>query len=281
MHGPQILVDSMTVPQPRGTTEAMWQYHSRSDLHSKVACWGAFFDLLRTSALLKRHADTGKVVFGVNFEMRDYTTGRKKDLDLVIARPSGESTKQLRTLGDLAEEWGVALTPSQYAELDALPPILEGGVVGSAVLVALEAKAAMTAHSKARPRLYDELNSSHLTVHGASSQALAVGLVMVNAAERFISPGLQADPDRGNVSEHTQPAAAEGVVRKMHEIPRRTGSATHGFDGLGIVVVEAANDGTPVTLVETPPAPQPGDIFRYDEMLTRVANEYDTRFAAI
>jgi hypothetical protein len=281
MHGPQILVDSMTVPQPRGATKALWQYHSRSDLHSKVACWGVFFDLLRTSALLQRHAEAGRVVFGVNFEMRDYATGRKKDLDLVISRPTGEPTRQQRTLGDLADEWGIVLTPSQHGELGALPPILEGGVVGSAVLVALESKAAMTAHSKARPRLYDELNSSHLTVHGASSQALAVGLVMVNAAERFISPGLQADLKRAEVSEHTQPAAAEGVVRKMQEIPRRTGSSTHGFDGLGIVVVEAVNDGTPVTLVETPPAPQPGDIFRYDEMLTRIANEYDTRFAAI
>lgn len=281
MHGPQILVDSMTVPQPRGKSGARWQYHSRSDLHSKVACWGVFFDLLRTSALLARHAEQGKVVFGVNFEMRDYTTGRKKDLDLVIARPSGESIRQQRTLSDLADEWGVALTASQRAELEALPSIVEGGVVGSAVLVALEAKAAMTAHSKARPRLYDELNSSHLTIHGASSQALAVGLVMVNAAERFISPGLQAGSSRGEVSVHTQPAAAEGVIRKMEEIPRRTGSATNGFDGLGIVVVDAANDGTPVTLVETPPAPQPGDIFRYDEMLTRVANEYDTRFSSI
>jgi hypothetical protein len=281
MHGPQILVDSMTVPQPRGKTDALWQYHSRSDLHSKVACWGVFFDLLRTSALLQRHAESGTVIFGVNFEMRDYATGRKKNLDLVIARPSGEGTRQQRTLDDLATQWGVVLTPSQRAELNALPPIMEGGVVGSAVLVALEAKAAMTAHSKARPRLYDELNSSHLTVHGASSQALAVGLVMVNAATTFISPGLQADRDRAEVSEHVQPAAAAGVVRKIEEIPRRTGSATHGFDGLGIVVVDAGNDGSPIALIETPPAPQPGDIFRYDEMLTRIANEYDTRFAAI
>jgi hypothetical protein len=37
----------------------------------------------------------------------------------------------------------------------------------------------MTAHSKARP--------SHLTVH-ASNQALAVGLVMANESDTFISP---------------------------------------------------------------------------------------------
>jgi len=33
------------------------------------------------------HVETGKVVFGVNQEMRDYRTNRSKDLDLVIATP--------------------------------------------------------------------------------------------------------------------------------------------------------------------------------------------------
>lgn len=173
------------------------------------------------------------------------------------------------------------LTPTQNAELEALPEIHEGGVVGSAVLVALEAKAAMTAHSKAQPRLYDELNSSHLTVHGASNQALAVGLVMVNAASTFVSPGRQTNTAAAEVSTHTQPDAAEGVVKKIQEIPRRASAGAHGFDGLGIVVVNAVNDGSPITLVETWPAPKAGEIFRYDEMITRVANEYDTRFTAI
>lgn len=151
--------------------------------------------------------------------MRDFLTGRKKDLDLVIARPSSQATAQKRTLSDLADQWGVVLNTSQRAELSALPPVCEGGVVGSAVLVALEAKAAMTAHSKAQPRLYDELNSSHLTIHGASSQALAVGLVMVNAAARFISPGKRSASLGPRVSRHTQPAAAAGIIRKWRRFP--------------------------------------------------------------
>jgi hypothetical protein len=67
----------------------------------------------------------------------------------------------------------------------------------------------------------------------------------------------------------------------VEEIPRRSSSTHHGFDGLGIVVVRAANDGSPVELVARPPAPQPGEVFYYDDMLSRVANEYDTRFSAI
>lgn len=281
MYGPEILVASMTVPQPRGASKQLWQYHSRSDLHSKVACWGVLFDLLRTSALLQKHAAEGKVIFGVNFEMRDYATGRKKDLDLVIARPSGPPTDSpSKTIGDLAVQWAIELDAAQRAELATLPPVVAGDVTGSGVLVALEAKAAMTAHQKARPRLYDELNSSHLTVHGASNQALAVGLVMVNAAETFISPGKQSEGEPA-VSQHKQPAATTGVISKIAEIPRRTGTTENGFDGLGIVVVDAANDGSPIHLIGGPPAPQPGDTFYYDDMLTRVANEYDTRFSSI
>jgi hypothetical protein len=162
-----------------------------------------------------------------------------------------------------------------------LPSIFEARVTGSGVLVALEAKAAMTAHNKAQPRLYDELNSSHLTIHGASAQALAVGLVMVNASPAFVSPGLQRPGSAPVVSQHNQPAAAQGIVDKVKEIPRRTGSQQHGFDGLGIVVIDSANDGTPVRVVNAPPAPLPGEIFFYDDMVTRIANEYDTRFASI
>jgi hypothetical protein len=280
MHGPQILVDSMTVPQPRGPSREPWQYHSRSDLHSKVACWGVLFDMLRTSALLRAHAEAGKVVFGVNFEMRDFSTGRKKNLDLVVAR-SSSSPGAAKSLGDLANQWSLVLTQSQRAELDDLPDLVEGSVTGSGVLVALEAKAAMTAHSKARPRLYDELNSSHLTVHGASAQALAVGLVMINAAETFVSPELQTGAGRDVLSSHKQPADAAKVLEKVAEIPRRSSEGVHGFDGLGIVLVKAVNDGSPVQLLASPPAPQPGDIFYYDDMVSRVSNEYDTKFAAI
>jgi hypothetical protein len=281
MHGPEILVASMSVPQPRGQSGERWQYHSRSDLHSKVACWGVFFDMLRTSALLGEHAQAGKVIFGVNFEMRDFATGRKKNLDLVIARPSGDEPNGQRTLVDLANQWGIVLNGPQEAELAGLPLITEGALAGSGVLVALEAKAAMTAHSKARPRLYDELNSSHLTVHGASNQALAVGLVMVNESDTFISPERQVENGRDVISQHMQPTDAERIIRKVEEIPRRASPAHHGFDGLGIVVVRAANDGTPVQLVARPPAPQPGEVFYYDDMLARVANEYDTRFSSI
>lgn len=278
MDGPSILVASMSVAQPRGPAQVPWQYHSRSDLHSKVACWGVLFDLLRLSARLRGHAASGKVVFGVNHEMRDFVTGRKKNLDLVIARPVG-GVANPESLGDLADRWNIVLSDSRREELELLPR-LERGVVGT-VLVALEAKAAMTAHSKAKPRLYDELNSSHLTVHGSSDQALAVGFVMVNTSTTFISPDLNKRPGDAVVSIHTQPRDAAGIIAKVGEIPRRNGPGTAGFDGLAVVCVNAGNDGSPVLLVSEPPAPQPGGVLHYGTMITRVATSYDATFGGI
>src|ERR671932_760620 len=101
----------MSVPQPRGPSKVPWQYHSRSDLHSKVACWGVLFDLLQQSRVLRGHAQSGKVIFGVNHELRDFGTGRKKKLDLVIARPT--DPPEAFTLGDLADQWHVELTTAQ------------------------------------------------------------------------------------------------------------------------------------------------------------------------
>jgi len=267
----------MSVARPRGPSRALWQYHSRSDLHSKVACWGVLFDLLQRSALLKRHVAAGKVVFGINHEMSDFKSGRKKDLDLVVARPVAKATST--TFADLADRYYVELTPQQRATLAGLPVLHAGGV--GTVLVALEAKAAMTAHQKALPRLYDELQSSHVAVHGSSAQALAVGLVLVNAAISFISPDLNKTGPRTNISFHAQPDAAAQVIAKVDQLPRSSHVGDVGFDGLGVVVLSVGNDGTPVVVFSGPPAPAPNEIFFYDNMIGRIANEYDTRFVNI
>jgi hypothetical protein len=282
MYGPTILVESLSVPRIDDKFGNRWQYHPRSDRHSKVACWGIALDLLDASALLQRHVDQGSVVFGVNHQMRDFATGRKKDLDLVLARPATAPADGARTLASLVEKYDIVLEDDARLRLDELPDLTEGGV--GAVLVALEAKACMTAHIKSLPRLYDELNSSHLTVHGASESALAIGFVMVNLSDEFLSPGLNQFEIAGHapeVSFHPQPKATERVLQKIAEMPRRTRTGQHGFDGLGVVVVRARNDGQSIAFVTSTPAPAPGDLFDYDSMITRMANEYDVRFRDI
>ena len=169
-----------------GASKGMWQYHSRSDRHSKVACWGILFDLLQACPLLAQHVREKKIVFGINHEMRDFKLNRRKNLDLVLCSPASESKAAL-SFDELVDRYGIVLTEEELAALNGLPP-LECAPVGT-VYCALEAKACMTEHMKARPRLYDELNSSHQTIHGASDMVIAVGFVMVNFATEFVSPG--------------------------------------------------------------------------------------------
>ncbi len=286
MDGLDILVRSLSVPTIPDDYGNVWQYHPRSDRHSKVACWGIMFDLLRASAVLAGHVRAGKVVFGLNLTLIDFPTQKRKKLDLVVARPGAGEPRRERTFVDLVEEFGIGLTPAQRAELERLPVLREGSV--GTVLVALEAKATMTAHVKALPRLYDELNSSHQVVHGHSSTAISAGFVMINFAPSFVSPGRNPRPlsrARPVVNRHDQPRDTQRTIRTVARLPRRARVGAVGFDAMGIAVVECENDPRsprPVSLVTSPPAPQPGGAFYYDDdLVRRVGHLYDATFAGI
>lgn len=286
MDGPTILARTLTVVGDKIDKYGnRWQYHSRSDRHSKVACWGVLLDLMQTSALLREHIRNGKVLFGINHKMGDFKQQRPKKLDLVVARPGSDVTEKAKkavTFASLTKTWGLLLSTAEQSRLDALPEIRRGPV--GSVLVALEAKATMTAHQRALPRLYDELNSSHSTVHASSDFAAASAFVMVNVAPEFISTDINKwdlAERRAQVSTHKQPRDAQLVIDKVMKVPRRVKPGEEGFDAIGIVLVDARNDGSPFRIVTTPPAPTPDDDFYYDQMVRRLGHIYDSRFATI
>lgn len=282
MFGPRILARTLSRPTREDAHGNHWQYHSRSDHHSKVACWGILFDLLLTCSLLRSHVESGKVAFGINHKMTDFQHNRKKVLDLVLCTPVAGVPKGRPpgTFAAMVDHYEIDLSSDERAALSTLPRFV-GAPVGS-VLAALEAKACMTAHQRALPRLYDELNSSHATTHGATDQAIAAGFVMVNVAPTFVSTDLNKWPLSQmppRVSDHVQPRAAELVVAKMTQIPRRSKVGDAGFDAFAITAVDCRNDGTPVRLIEGPPGPAADDIYSYDSMIARLAHIYATRFA--
>ncbi len=282
MDGPEIVARTLSgLMDPDRKYGNRWQYNPRSDRHSKIACWAILFDLMRNCRALTQHIKAGSVGFGINHEMRDFKTGRKKDLDLVICTPGTpeSANKKLTTFRKLGEKYDIKLTDGQSEELDELPAFEETPV--GEVHLALEAKACMTAHGKARPRLYDELSSSHLTIHGSSNFAIAAGFVMVNISDQFISPTsnpfsvAERSPE---YNAHKQPKDTEGIIEKVREIQRRSDTGETGFDAIGLVVVSCVNDGTPVEVVTVPPAPKPGDLLHYDAMIRKIANLYQSRF---
>lgn len=282
MDGPDILVRTLSQPTIPDKYGNLWQYHSRSDRHSKLACWAILYDVLQHSTQLAAHAASGKIRFGINRQMRDFRTNRTKDLDLVISRPGPTPLpRPPATMEDLAVRWGVRLSAEQRATLAQLPPLVEG--TAGNVLMALEAKACMTAHIKALPRLFDELTSSYATVHNDTPQALAVGFVMINASPTFVSPDLNKydhSAQHPTVNEHP-PHAATRTMQKVMEIERRTSPSSDGFDALGALVVSMRNDGSQVELIHEPPAPKSADVYSYSRMVGRIAQAYDLTFGGI
>jgi hypothetical protein len=278
--GDEILVRTISTPTSRASGQA-WSYDSRSDHHSKVACWGIVFDLLRNSELIRHHVADGKIVFGINHPFRDFRTNKPKKLDLVVCRPALEQWRRARkphTLTVLAENYGIALTKAEAADLASLPEFKED-LVGN-VLAALEAKACMTEHVKAQPRLYDELNSSHRIVHGENDQAIAAGFVMVNIAERFISSDRNSgrEPRDFEWNEHQQPRSVQVTMDTMDHLPRRMRPGEDGYDALGVVVVHCLNDGSRVRIHRAAPAPQPGEVYHYGNFIARLRGFYESRF---
>lgn len=282
MYGPDIIARSMTAAVVTDKHGRKWQYHRQSDLHSKIACCAVLFDLLNTSSLMQSHVAAGKVAFALNRRINDFQSGRKKNLDLVVARADGgkgKGSNKAVSLAELIAKYQVVLTPAEAAVLNALPTS-PASASGSTVLAALEAKACMTAHVRALPRLYDELTSSHDTVHGDNENALAVGFVMVNTSDTFISSSLQHPGQPDEVSRHTQPHVTNRTMDKIREIKRRSGPGrgAEGFDALGVLMVNMKNDGSPVALVTAPPAPPASDDYNYDRMIVRAAHLYDSAF---
>jgi hypothetical protein len=263
-----------------------WQHHPRSDRHSKIACWALMFDLLGECELLRTHLAAGKVAIGINHTMRDFAQDREKNLDLVVCRALASERPRLKgrpeTFADLVQPYTIELTEVEQARLAVLPrtPLAQP----ASVLLALEAKACMTEFGKARPRLYDELNSSQLTIHGDTNSAIAAGFALVNAAETFVSPlrnpwPLGSHPT--NVNQHNQPRDLRSVTAKLAQLHRRSSPDGEGFDALAIGAIECANDGTPVTVRPNPGGRDYSESYDYDATVRRLAQIYATRFSGI
>ena len=216
-----------------------YNYHPRSDMHSKALAEFVWADLVKTSPVLKRDFETGRVAYRVNYKYTWPKSHKPKTIDLAIVKPS-ES--------------------------------------GDEVLVSCELKAVMTEHLKSQPRVFDELSSSHEIVHAGDPDALALGVTTVNIASTFASPlrQRQSHPAPLNVTTHRQPHAAESMINHLRGLPQRDGTSGVGFDAYCTFVVSCDNRGTAVLWTD-PPAPQPGDKDHYDAFIDRIARAYAER----
>lgn len=228
-----------------------YRYHPRSDAHSKALCLFVLEDLLDRSSVIREQAQNRSIVYGINTQFLWEAVDKKKTLDLAIGIPD--------------------VDPGHGAE-----PIAMGRI--SDVLFSCEAKSCMTEHGKSKPRLYDELSSSHEIVHQGRSDAIATGISVVNIADEFVSPLRQRRGEPVVVTRHKQPFAAANMIEHLRGLRIRDEVGQVGFEAYSTIVISCDNRG-PATLWADPPAPQRGDQDEYGTFLERVAASWEERFS--
>lgn len=276
MRGPDILARTMSVATTRGSSERPWQYHSRSDNHSKVACWTVLFDLMRECDVFRQHVAEGRIGFGINFVM---VGPINKTLDLVVTRvPATRAPTRRIVFSDLVAQYGIQLDAEDRAILAGLPR-MEGESRtddASEVAIALEAKACMTEHSKSLPRLHAEILATGYLARRAQPHCITVSYSMVNASETFVTPS-----GKGKVNRHVQPDDARRVVDMLAKaVPLQAESRDVGYDVVGAIVVDCRNDGSPVTVLGSAPAPdRRTSHLHYERMINGLCSQYRGRFS--
>jgi len=238
-------------------------YHPRSDIHSKQLARFVVEDLLDTCEPLLDHALAGRVAFGINYR-HTWPNGKAKTLDLVIGLtdtippPAGRRIREV-------------MSPPKEPDASR-PPSLKR------VLISCEAKAVMTEHNKSEPRVYSELNDSHVIVHGGDRYAVASAITTVNISSTFISPLRQRPSEPVHVTRHNQPEATASMVAHLDQLPQRNSPNGVGLDAYCTFVLDADNEGQ-VALYEDPPAPQPADSTHYRTFLDRICHAYTQQFS--
>jgi hypothetical protein len=273
MYGPDIVARTINKPTVRGTkSKREWQYHGRSDVHSKVACWAVLFDLLDSCDIFNTQATQGKISFAVNHLM---VGPINKTLDLVIcAVPKGRKPRGRRTFAQLGEHYGIQLSPDDQTALAGLPVIeeeLSSDV--SEVLIALEAKACFTDLVGSIPRLHAEILATGYLAKQAAPSCITVSYTLVNGASSFVSPGKQ-----GNVKKHSESEAKAVLDMIRKAIPTAHNQPAFGYDVIGASLIECRNDGSQVKILNTPPAPAHTDFIYYERMMTSLCGVYRSKF---
>jgi hypothetical protein len=273
MIGPAILARTMSRATRRGAAELAWQYHSRSDSHSKVACWTLLFDLLLRCDVLRRAAAAKKIGFRINHVV---VGPINKTLDLVVTWDPDRGEAERRTFVGLVEEYGIDLAAPERAALDGLPTLVEDRRDDKAeVAIALEAKACMTEHIKSLPRLHAEILATGYLAKRSVPHCIAVSYSLVNAATQFVTPS-----GSGKLNRHAQPAHARKVVEMLGSaIPSSSKTSEYGYDAVGITVLSCRNDGSPVMVIDDPEiGPGQNHPTDYERMIRSVCSRFRANF---
>ena len=222
-------------------------YHPRSDKHSNALGEAIIADLIATCSLMTTRAAAGDLVYWINFDLH-YGTA----------------------------EWNVDVamgTPPPGAGVPLGQPILRAKP--SSVQIALEFKAVMTEHRKAIKNRKRDMEAHHEHVHNYNQQAIAGGVIVINASPTFSSP-----LRHGAITTHTNVAdKVQHCMNEVRAVSVRGGPAGYGMDAKSAIILSMDNVNLASTSYVTKlPAPQIGDPLNYDSFIQRLCSDYGQRF---
>jgi hypothetical protein len=223
-------------------------YHPRSDKHSNALARAIVDDLVRYCPRIRERAAAGELVYDLNVTI---TAGTAEwNVDLVLGPPA---------LGT--------------APPDADTPIAR--TTPATVQIAIEIKSVMTEHRKAVKNRKRDLEAHHEHVHNYSQEAVAGGVLVINASPEFRSPL------RSTTTVHRQPERlVEHCIAELQAVSARGGTKGYGLEARCAIVVEIDNlQNDRARYVTKPPAPPVGSPLHYDAFIRTICDHYTRRFS--
>lgn len=237
------------MPNPAPFIEHLRQsgYHPRSNKHSNALAEAIVLDLVQYCPRIRDRAQSGDLVYDLNFTIRAGTA--EWNVDLVLGPP----------------ELGASPAPG-VAGLQRRTP--------STVQIAIEIKAVMTEHHKAIKNRKRDLEAHHEHVHNYNNQAVAGGVLVINASPRFQSP-LRSDETIHRVPRRL----VEHCISELRAVSVRGGTKGYGLEARCAIVLSTDNiDHSAASYATAAPAPPLGDPLHYDAFIRTVCDQFTRRF---
>jgi hypothetical protein len=204
-------------------------------------------DLVVHCPKIREHAASGSLVYDLNFTLRAGTADW--NVDLVLGSP----------------------------QLGAPPPAAGTAIVRqlpSSVRIAVELKAVMTEHRKAVKNRKRDLEAHHEHVHNYDDNAIAGGVLIINASPTFKSPLRPA----ATVHKNPEKLVAH-CVAELRSVATRGGSTGYGLEAKCGIVVSVDNINLAgACYPTTSSAVAVGDPMHYDSFIRRICELYTRRF---
>jgi hypothetical protein len=145
------------------------------------------------------------------------------------------------------------------------------------IRLSIENKTLMTAFGKARKNRYGDLQAYFGHMHEIERRTIVAGTLVINIAPEYQNPDWKESP---NIHRKIAKTVLDTVQMFSAFLPLRNHTLNLDAKAEAFCVIVINYDGrNPATLHRDEPAPQQGDPFHYESLLSLICRHYGARFA--